>query len=168
MNEEKREKLGKIAVDLMLNKENEQANAVDIEHEAHVKNDTWLNNIHLATERGLKQFPKDFYIVHLIQRPAVYKNVVREYFFPRESCPTPDYDQSVLRYHRHDDVLEYLWTIPSRELCIEFKEHALEIPSDQQWLLKMVFEFADGTLYKMARQLNGEGEFDKKIIIAES
>jgi len=164
----KREKVGKLSVDLLLSKENEQANSIDIEEEAHVKNDKFLKGLHECKDRGMNQFPKDFYIVHLVQRPAVYKNVIREYFFPRESCPTPDYDQSVWRYIRHDDVLEYLWTIPQREICIEFKDHALEIPKEQQWLLKMILEFADGTLYKMARELNGEGEFDKKIIIAQS
>ena len=169
MNEKwNREKVGKLSVDLLLSKEQEQANSLDIEQEAHVKNDKFMTELHKCKDDGLNRWPKDFFIVHLVQRPAVYKNVIREYFFSRESCPTPDYDQSVWRYLRHDDVLEYLWTIPQKEICIEFKEHSLEIPQEQQWLLKIVLEFADGTLYKMARNLNGETEYDKKIIFAES
>jgi len=85
-------------------------------------------------------------------------NVIRNYFYGRRSCPTPNYDQVVYKYHFKDDNLEFLWVIPSREICKHMMAHAIEIDPSEWQLLTYVQKFADGSLFKLAKKLNGEKE----------
>jgi hypothetical protein len=83
-------------------------------------------------------------------------NVFRNYFFARSTCPTPDYDQSVFKYNRADDAIEYIWTVPSKDTCFHLKENYLEVSAKERELLNFVFEFFDGTLYTKSKKLNNE------------
>jgi hypothetical protein len=84
------------------------------------------------------------------------KNVFRNYFFARRSCPTPDYDQAVYSYSITDDSITYLWCIPDKETCLTLKGSALQIHDTERQLLKHVLDFSDGTLFALAKKLNGE------------
>ena len=112
------------------------------------------SNIFQCIARYVKVFPLGFYIVVLTKRERLMPNVFRHYFFGRQSCPTPDYDQTVYKYS--PEKIEFLWVIPSKAACIHLKENALTIDKTEQFLLKFVLEFADCTLYNRAKQLNGE------------
>lgn len=150
---EKRDTVGKISWDLLQNAdvadhsvhEQMQENLVDYE-----------KNILEAVDRGLNSFDGDFYIVVETKKEPKMKNVLRNYFIVRQSCPTPTYDNSVYKYHRRDGNLEFLWVLPSRETYNMMKDRALEIPSEERQLLQFVLDDADGTLLKICKKLNKE------------
>jgi len=114
-------------------------------------------NIHITLDNNKKKFPNsDFYIVVLIKRERLMSNVIRNYFFARLSCPTPNYDQIVYKYHHDDDNLEFLWVVPDRETCKEMIINKANVPIEQWELLSYILKYADGSLYALAKDLNGE------------
>ena len=60
--------------------------------------------------------------------------------------------------------LEYIWTIPSREACHHLRDNAHLVVNDEKQLLGFVMDFNDGTLFALAKRLNGESE--SSIILA--
>ena len=147
-----RDTIGKISAEL-LQKAPESRDPIELERAMHAD---YGKNVFEAVERGIKEYMGDFYIVVTTKMEPLMKNVLRNYYFPRQSCPTPDYDQTVYRYHRNDDKIEFLWVVPSRETCEKFKEHALEIAPEEKELLYFVMEFYDGDLLKKSKRLNRE------------
>lgn len=144
---------GKIATDLM-SKQIEPINPIEYEREIHKQ---YEQEIYTCIDRGLKKYNGDFYIVVLYKRERALLNIYRAYYFPRESCPTPSYDQTVYKYHRKDSMIEFLWVIPDLETATVFKNHAFEIDPAELGLLNFVLDFYDGTLDKLAQRLNNEG-----------
>lgn len=148
-----RDTVGKISWDLL-------AKADILDHSAYEQMreqlDTFENEMLATISRGKKLFPQDFYIVVETKKEPKMKNVIRNYFIPRLSCPTPQYDNAVYRYHYISDELEFLWVLPSRQVYNMMKEHALDIPKEERQLLQFVLEDADGTLLRKCKQLNGE------------
>ncbi len=148
-----RETVGKISWDLL-------AKSDILDHSADEQMREQLNTfeteMYLTIERGKKLFPHDFYIVVETKKEPKMKNVIRNYFIPRQSCPTPQYDNAVYRYHYVPDELEFLWVLPSRQVYNMMKERALELPKEERQLLQFVLEDADGTLLRKCKKLNGE------------
>ena len=94
----------------------------------------------------------------LTKKEKLLNNVLRNYFFPTQACPTPTWDQAIYHYHSADDRLEFLWVIPSKDTCELFQENALYIVPEEKELLRFVLDFEDGTLLRLAKKLNKEGE----------
>ena len=113
-------------------------------------------NIFECVTTHKKVFFTDFYIVVLTKKERLMKNVIRNYFLARHSCPTPDYGQTVYRYNRKKDIINFMWVIPSKDSCYLLKDNALEVVPEERELLKYVLDFADGTLMKWAKKLNNE------------
>ena len=84
------------------------------------------------------------------------KNVIRNYFIHRKTCPTPTYDNVVYRYNFKDEFIELLWVLPSRDTYNMMLNRAVEIPKEQHELLQYVLDDHDGTLLHICKQLNGE------------
>ena len=133
--------------------EDTQASANDIKDEA-LKD--FEMHIGKCIDEGYKSFPSDFYVVVETKKEPLLPNVIRNYFFCRESCPTPSPDNTVYQFHRSSSTLMLLWVIPSKLACEMFRDRALEIPSEQKELLGYVLDFFDGTLFRLAKKLNGE------------
>jgi hypothetical protein len=150
---EKRETVGKISWDLLSN-----ASVLDHSSEEQMKEqlEDYESNMYEAIERGKKSFDSDFYIVVETKKEPKMKNVIRNYFIIRQSCPTPQYDNSVYKYHRGSEYCEFLWVLPSRDVYNMMKKNVLDIPKDHRELLQFVLEDADGTLLKKCKKLNGE------------
>lgn len=149
----KRDTVGKISWDLLAG-----ASPLDHSSEEQMKEqlDTFESEMYQAIDRGKKTFSDGFYIVVETKKEPKMKNVIRNYFIIRQSCPTPQYDNAVYRYHPHSEQLEFLWVLPSRRVYNMLKEHALEIVPEERQLLQFVLEDADGTLLRKCRTLNGE------------
>lgn len=109
-----------------------------------------------AVDRGRKDnaIKGDFFVVVLFKKERHLQNIVRQYFFYRQSCPTPEYDQTVYLYERNADKLNFMWCVPNNatvmNLCLRHKE----LPEDQQWLAEMCKAFTSGELEKWAVSLN--------------
>ncbi len=113
-------------------------------------------NVWECAERCKKEFPGDFYIVVITKNERLMPNVFRNFFYGRISCPTPDYDQTVYKFKRKDNMPIFMWVIPSRDASFHLKDNALYVAPEERELLKYVLAFEDGTLFKLAKELNGE------------
>jgi len=98
----------------------------------------------------------DFYIVIIIQKVPALPRTFRRYFAGVLACPTPDFDQSVFKYHWRDEMIEFLWGLPNEQACIQYKMNALNVIAEEKALLKDILDFYDGTLLELAKKLNGE------------
>jgi hypothetical protein len=49
-----------------------------------------------------------------------------------------------------------MWVIPSRDASIHLINNHLYVADEERGLLKYVMAFQDGTLFKLAKELNGE------------
>lgn len=109
-------------------------------------------------DEGFKLYPGDFYVVVITKNEKLMPNVFRNYFFHRSTCPTPDYDQSVYRYNRSAERVEYIWTIPTKEACLYILDNQLIIDKSEHDLLNFVLDFKNGKLYDLAKKFNKEDE----------
>lgn len=147
-----RETVGKVATDLIV-KQPETTSALEQMRENLTEYEA---NLIECVERGKKEISGDFYIVVLTKNEQLLQNVFRNFFFTRSSCPTPDWDQTLYKYKRADDNLIYMWTIPSRDACTYLTNNALLVNREERVLCDFVLAFNDGTLMRLAKELNGE------------
>lgn len=97
-----------------------------------------------------------FFIAALLKKEKLLENVLRNYFVPTKTCPTPCYDQTVFRYNDDKGDIEYIWTVPDRETCLTFKENVNQIVPEERALLANILDFYSGALYRKAKEFNGE------------
>ncbi len=91
-------------------------------------------------------------------------NVIRNFFMGRKSCPTPEYDQAVYKYNRANEHVEFMWVVPAKDVCMEMSNNPLEVPLADKELLAFVLDFTDGTLFRLAKKLNGEQD-DSPLLV---
>lgn len=156
----KKETIGKVATDLMA----QQTHEVSAIEQMRESLSDYEKNVWECVDRCKKEFPGDFYIVVITKNEKLLPNVLRNFFYGRLSCPTPDYDQTVYKYKRKDNQVIFMWVIPSRTASFHLKEHALEVDRQERELLKFVMAFDDGTLFKLAKELNGEVDIDTPFV----
>lgn len=149
----KRETVGKISWDLLAN-----ASLADhsVEEQMQEQLECYESEVYTAIERGKNSFPGDFYLVVETKKEPKLQNVLRNYFIVRQSCPTPQYDNAVYKYHHIDENIEFLWVLPDKKVYTLLKQNALDLPLDQRDLLQYVLEDSDGTLLNKCKKLNGE------------
>jgi hypothetical protein len=147
-----RDTVGKISTDLLI-KPLETTDPIEQTNEQLTDYD---KNLSIAVDRGLKEYVGDFFLVVLTKKERLMQNVIRNYFFSRKTCPTPEYDQVVYHYHRTSGDIEFIWVVPSKDTCELFKDNMLKIVSHEQQLLKYVLSFYDGTLLDISKRYNGE------------
>ncbi len=145
--------VGKAAYDLLIKPQEGNESPIDYEREMHKE---FEQDVFLCVDNHKPVFDGDFYVVVLRKRERLMSNVFRTFFLGRLSCPTPTFDQTVYKYHRSEEVVEFLWVVPDQETCVVFKRDALQIAPEEKELLKFVLDFADGTLDKKAALLNKE------------
>lgn len=109
-----------------------------------------------SIDEGFNLYRTSFFVEVQTKNEKLMPNVFRNYFIHRRSCPSPNYDQSVFRYNVDKGQVEYLWTVPSRDVCFHLKDNATLVSHDEKDLLGFVLKFADGTLFKMCKHYNDE------------
>jgi len=147
------ETVGKVSRDLLLKGDKNDHTVVEQMQE---QLSDYTANLIDKVEQGKNVYKGCFYIVVIFKKERLMENVLRNYFFHRATCPTPDYDQVVYRYIPEDDKLEFLWTIPAKDICFYLRDNALMVDEKERALLQFVLEFFDDTLMKKAKRLNGE------------
>ena len=144
--------VGQISSELAL-KTPDTRDPIELEREMH---SDYEKNVYECVKAHKTVWPKDFYVIVITKKEPLMQNVMRNYFYGRLSCPTPDYDQAVYFYDQRNDIIEFLWVIPSRDTCIHLKENAFLVDPAESQLLRFVLDFADGTLFGIAKARNGE------------
>jgi hypothetical protein len=157
--EDIKETVGKVALDLM-SKDPEVTTVID---QQRAMQEDYLEELTECVMEFRRKHPRDFFVTVLTKSEKLMPNVFRNYFVPRLSCPTPNYDQAVYRYRHEDEEIEFIWSIPCREACFYLRENTAHVSTEEHELLQYVVAFADGTLYHLCRHLNGE--YDEKAQI---
>ena len=159
---EKRDTVGKIAVTLA-------KDSCDNTHSPHEQMLEQLSdydkNIYECVERYKKDFLKDFYVVVITKKERLLENVIRNFFYGRISCPTPDYDQTVYFYNYKTQIINFMWVIPSKDACQFIKENALRLDPSEKELINFVLSFYDGSLLKRCKELNNETEKTGQLLL---
>lgn len=155
-----RETVGKISRDLQ-SKAPDSIDPIEIERELHKE---YEKNVFECIDNCKKEFAGDFYVVVTLKQEPIMKNVLRNYFHGRSTCPTPDYDQTVYRFDRATEVLDFLWVIPDKGTCLYMQSHCLEVVTEERALLDFVLSFYDGTLMRICKKLNNEEKNSPLII----
>jgi hypothetical protein len=124
-------------------------------------NDELNRYIVVLTEKvvqGKKKFEgKNFYIEICLKRERLMPSILpRIYGHARQTCPTPNNDQDVWFYIPSQEQLQYVWSIPCPSGCIDLKSRALNIRPEERQLLKFVYDYEDGTLFRLMKKLNNE------------
>lgn len=150
-----RPSLGTIALEGQKNLSHEAEHTVA--ERTHAATDARLAILQKAFDEGKKKFDGDFYIEMCLKHEKLFYNIEPRWIpHVRRSCPTPMFEQTVYRYNRAEDILEYLWVMPDIHSSSWLLENALNIPEEHKELLSFVIDFKEGALYKMCLQLNGE------------
>ena len=116
-------------------------------------------NLEMCIDWYKKIYPSDFYIEKRLQHEWPLGGVVQPFMKGRITCPTPRPLQTAIKYHRKDEAIEYLWTLPSsgQMQIYKRKRHATLKPEEIK-TLKWILDYEDGKLLYLARKLNGEVE----------
>ena len=96
-----RDTVGKISSEMLL-KEPCSRDPIELERAMHTD---YVKNVEECVTTAKKEFLGDFFVVVLTKKEHLMQNVLRHYFLARQSCPTPNYDQTIYHYSRiRDDV----------------------------------------------------------------
>ena len=87
--------VGKISRDLLLKEDKNDHSVIEQMQEQLSDYET---NVAQAVAEGKRIYSGTFYLVVITKKEPLMQNVLRNYFFHRETCPTPDYDQATYRY----------------------------------------------------------------------
>lgn len=98
----------------------------------------------------------DFYIEVISITDSILTNVIKNYFVPRKTCPTPCFDQTVYKFDSNREDIFYIWTVPDKEICYEFIHNPDKVHPKEKELAKMIFMYFNGELLRLAKKFNGE------------
>jgi len=161
--EKKDKSLGEVSIDLALKSSGEKIEAIELQREIQKgvnSKKSQDEELWDCVDRGRKDssIEKDFYVIILTKQERHLKNVLRFYYFYRQSCPTPTHDQTVFRYIRKGDELEFLWTVPDK-VSTSALINALKtgnVHPEQERLAYMSLAFIEGDLDTYCKKLNKE------------
>lgn len=95
---------------------------------------------------------KPFYVVVLHKKERIMKNVVRRYFFGRETEPTPDYDQVVFKVDPKTQQIDFKWVIPDIDTYHDMILNGHLYSEDKQMLVHFCKRMNNNTLADYQRQ----------------
>lgn len=78
----------------------------------------------------------------------------RTQLYSHIACPSPDFFQSVWRFDPRGDKLEYLWSLPGPQRCVDMYNNKDLVPPEEWWLLSYVIRFLEDDLDKFCIALN--------------
>lgn len=106
----------------------------------------------------------DFFVVALLKKEKLLQNVLRNYFVATKDCPTPTYDQTLYRYNKKKEQLEFQWVVPDRDTCETLHENKDIVVPAERGLLQFILDYYDGTLLRKCKKFNGESEFAGSLL----
>ena len=151
---EKTKTVGQMAVEAALKKQDPML----VRDQTTLMHQEYGDKLFDTVAKGKQEYPEEpvFFIEDITRQERLLMNVLRHTLFPRISCPTPNYDQTVYRYKKKDDTLELVWTVPSPETCAYYLHNSLMVAPEERELLNFILDFKEGRLELLARRLNNE------------
>lgn len=157
MKKDKKPTVGEHALRLQEKYDN-KVNPIELQREmlkGNESEESYENQVRIAVNRGKKLFSgKNFFVVVLHKRERLLKNVIRLYYFPRQSCPRTEYDQTVYHYFPKEEKLDLIWTIPSLQAVQEIFQNKHLMSSEFKELIDYVVRFKNGSLDQLSERLN--------------
>jgi len=129
---------------------------VDVKELGDTLHKDYMANLEESAKRGVKAFDGDFFIEIRTKPEKLISTVLRNYFYPRLTCPTPSYDQTVYKYNHKLDELEFIWVVPSKKICNDLYANRHDLNHINDPLLPYVIDFSDGSMYIRMKKLNKE------------
>jgi hypothetical protein len=162
----KKTTIGEVALDTLKSKPSKPQLATKLAKETNNEK-SYIQELRDCAERGCETYKDmDFYIEVALRHDKVLHNVLRNQFFAKEHCPTPNYDQSVFRFNHKTMDIEYIWTVPDKTTCMTLLYYADQVVPEERQTLDFVVKYATGQLLALAKTLNKEYEL-KPIIQGE-
>lgn len=87
-----------------------------------------------------------FYLCVITKKERLMPNVVRNYFFARQTRPTPDYNMALYKYDPKTECVTFEWVLPDPESVDIILENAHILPKEQKQLLDFCYRFRLGVL----------------------
>lgn len=145
-----KETVGQASHRLLCNKDTKQG-IVDTQREV---DKGYFEECQKCIERKPHSEWKDpWYLIVINKKERLMENVVRRYFFGRQSLPTPEYDQTVWKFYPQSGNLRYVWTIPCKNTCLWMYNNQNEIPEEHKELGKFVVDFMENRLYDVSLKI---------------
>lgn len=114
----------------------------------------YMDNLRLAVTNGKKVFPKNFFVAVLTKHERALKDVFRNYFHPRMTCPTPNYDQALYKYNHKRETIEFIWVIPDQRTCNMLYMNKDKVYGKDLQLLPYVINFIEGKFHAKEKRYN--------------
>jgi len=115
------------------------------------------NDVIETMEKWKKKYPGDFFIVLVIRScPFFSIQNTRTQVFARQSCPDPWFGHTLYRYHKKEDKLEMMWTIPDQNTFYAMLENKEMVHPDNYEVLQFVLDAYDGKLRDLSNRINKE------------
>lgn len=111
-----------------------------------------------ALEDGIKKYNGDFYVACLRRKEPLMQEIIRSYWVTRESCPSPNFDQDVIKFDRTSMKFELLWSIPDQHTCQHLIDNRLLLDEEDKKLFTYIDDYANGRLHILSMRLNREIE----------
>ena len=175
MTEKKRKKLGEVALDFQAKalvetnpiSVNELSKNILYGHADGVSEGSAKSYLSRVWDEAVDAFEKlnvdvCFIEVRYKSTGALGHNTTDKLFIGRRTCPTPDYNQDAFRVH-NDGSIEYLWSLPTKLDVYIILEEKFKLALDPEYseLVKMVLDFSDGTLLRLAQTF--DAQYDETI-----
>ena len=93
-----------------------------------------MDCVHRYQKKRLENV-EPFYVVVELKKERLMHNVMRRYFYGRESEPTPNYDQTVFKVDPKDQKVDFKWSIPDIESYYDMVFHGHLYDIEQQQLV---------------------------------
>ena len=159
-NEVKKKTIGDYAIELDYKK----PDTLFVQEQTSQDLSEWDAMIKNCLDVGMKGLPmQDFYIVVLVKHEVIFggRAVLHLLPFVQPVCPSPEYDQTVMKYHKDSGVIEHIWTLPDQETYNWYVDNTALVSSDRWPLLNFVLKDKAGDLLRKAKILNGETWLDE-------
>lgn len=159
-NQQNRETFGKIYLDW---RKSLDGNEVAVEDVGKAGTRSTMEEVWICVQRGISALGSVPFYVGLYMRPEkLMPGFGRQQFVYLEACPTPSYLQAIWRYEPQHNKLTYLWSLPTKQRCIDMYNNKQLVPPAEYEMLAHVIDFFDGTLDKLVNQLNNEPYLDPR------
>jgi hypothetical protein len=120
-----------------------------------------------AVDRGCEEYPTTFYVKVLTEYVDPKDTELRQHrfsFYTQKLCPYPDYDQSVFRYNRDKEQVEFVWSIPDEETARHLIANREKVVDEEKELLNFVIAFGIGKLRELCEKWNAAAEQKEEVV----
>jgi hypothetical protein len=92
------------------------------------------------------EWREPFYLCVITKKERIMQNVIRNYFFARQTRPAPDYNMALYKYDPIDECISFEWVLPDPESVDMILENAAQLPKEQNDLIDFCVKFRLGVL----------------------